>query len=276
VKTRIIGLAFCLALITGACAGSTQETGADSSESSDVAIDSFTSDTSASSDSYDSYESDLYSDTDSYESDLDTSDSYDSYDTYEPTDTYEPEPTAPETVAPPGSAPPDDQGGALRAGTWQVTISGTVSGRNFQRTGTVVVGSTVATSGTTTEVNPIEVCLKSGFPAGTPEIGAIWLGTTSACFPTRGADLDLATVDVSGNDVTVAPDSQVAATLNNGFNALGGVTACIYAPDGGQATYHFNPDGSLDGTIDITGFGGACGQVGGTSASYRATITGSL
>lgn len=182
--------------------------------------------------------------------------------------------TAPTTTAPTpttsGATTPS--GGSIQPGTYEVTLRGQVSGNPFQRAATITVGPTVASSGTTSEVNPVEICLRSGFPAGTPETGAIWFGTNSACFPTRGADLDLAIVSAAGPTVEVAPDSAVAATLANGFNAAGGVVACIYAPDGGTVTYRFGPD-RVEGTVALTGFGGACGAVG-TSATYSATFAG--
>ena len=157
---------------------------------------------------------------------------------------------------------------ALGAITYSVTLSGTVSGRNFQRSGTVVLRDTV-TRVTSNGVNPVEVCLKSGFPAGTPDVGAIWYGSNSACVRSA-ASLDIAYVTVNGNTVSVVPDSRIAATFANNFTATGNITSCIYHPTEGGATYTFRANGTVSGRISMRGFGGyPCGN-----STYTATLSG--
>lgn len=63
--------------------------------------------------------------------------------------------------------------------------------------------------------NQLELCLRSGFPAGNPEVGAIWLGSNTACFNSR-AQLDMVFADVQGDRYSLRPDSTIAATGLNG------------------------------------------------------------
>ncbi|WP_344438572.1 Hsp70 family protein [Actinomadura bangladeshensis] len=181
-----------------------------------------------------------------------------------PADT--PTPTEPEI-----SPTPEDEPG-IREGTYSVSLSGTVGGRTFQRSAELQVKSTVARVGTNNGVNPIEVCLRSGFPAGTPEVGAIWFGTNTACFPERGAQLDTTTVEVSGDTVTVRPDARIAAAGLNQFTASGDyIYACLYQPVSGTMTVTFS-GGSASGELDINGYSGPC-QAAGTNTTYTATFT---
>ncbi|GAA3132537.1 hypothetical protein [Streptosporangium carneum] len=152
--------------------------------------------------------------------------------------------------------------------SYSVTISGGVSGRGFRRSGTVVLRSTV-TRVTTNGVNPVDVCLKSGFPAGSPDVGAIWYGSNSACVRST-ASLDMAYVRVNGNTVTVSPDSRISATFTNNFTANSSIASCIYHPTEGGATYTFHDNGTVSGRISMRGFGGyPCGN-----STYTATLSG--
>lgn len=153
--------------------------------------------------------------------------------------------------------------------SWRVTVQGTVSGRPFTQTGTVVMARPVARVGTNNGVNPIEVCLKVGFPAGVPSTGAIWYGTNSACFPFRSANIDMAYVSVSGSTVTARADGRLQATYLNGWTATSSIAANYYSPTGGSATYTLRSNGSLTGSVNLTGRAGANGV-----STYRATITG--
>ncbi len=162
------------------------------------------------------------------------------------------------------------QGGPNR-GTYTVTISGQVGSNTFRRTGTVRVRDTVARVGTTNGVNAVDVCLISGSPAARPEVGAIWLGSNSACNPgANAANMDMGYVTVAGSKVTFQPDQRMSATSANHFTANAGLTACPYVPVSGELTVSVGSTGSLSGSVRITGYGGAmCGQV-----PYQATITG--
>ncbi|MEV0609958.1 hypothetical protein AB0I61_26690 [Polymorphospora rubra] len=158
---------------------------------------------------------------------------------------------------------------AVTGPTFRVTISGNAGGTGFTRTGTLVLGPTV-TSVTTNGINPLEVCLSSGFPAGSPQVGAIRFGSNADCFPSSGTYLDVAYVSVSGGTVHIAPDSAIGATYINNFTRSSSITACIYTPVSGQASYTFYTDGSVYGSISITGYGGAfCGY-----SSYTASVSG--
>ena len=180
-----------------------------------------------------------------------------------PTDTYTPDPPPTTDVPTPQSGP--------SAGTYSVTISGSVGGTDFERTGTLQIRETIAEEGTTNGVNPVDVCLVSGFPAGQPDVGAIWLGSNSGCDPGAGAaDIDLGYVTVDGTTVTFEPDERVAATFGNNFTESSGLAACPYTPVSGQLTVTIDSDGSVSGSVDTTGYGGAsCGSV-----RYQADING--
>lgn len=163
----------------------------------------------------------------------------------------------------------------ISPGDYTVTLSGTVAGQQFERTAELQVLPTVTDYGVTNDVNLIEVCLKSGFPAGSPELGALWFGTNTACFPERGAQLDMAYVSVSGNTVTVEPDSQIAATGLNSFVDSGDfISACLYYPVSGTMIVTVSTDGSVSGSLDLVGYSGPC-RATGTQSTYRAEFTGS-
>jgi hypothetical protein len=158
---------------------------------------------------------------------------------------------------------------AVSGPTFAVTVSGNAGGNGFTRTGTLVLAPTV-TNVTTNGVNPLEVCLTSGYPAGVPQVGAIRFGSNAKCFASNGSNLDVAYVAVSGGTVAIAPDSAIGATYINNFTRTSGVTACIYTPVSGQAQYTFYTNGTVYGSISITGYGGAfCGY-----SSYTASVSG--
>lgn len=185
-----------------------------------------------------------------------------------------PPPATPQPTLPPPLVTDPPSSGGITYGTYTVTLSGQVSGNAFERTATLTVMPTISTTGTTNGVNDAEFCLQSGFPAATPETGAIWLGTNSGCFPTTGADLDMAYVSVEGSSANVAPDSEIAATYSNSFTASSDpIFACIYAINGGQMSAEFNGD-FVDGTVEISGFFAGCGGVGGPTATYSASLAG--
>jgi hypothetical protein len=160
--------------------------------------------------------------------------------------------------------------GGPEPGSYNVTISGAAGGRSFERTGTVRVLGTVASVGTTNGVNPVDVCLVSGFPAAQPEPGAIWYGSNSACVPwASAAHLDLGYVTVDGATVTVEPDARIAATGGNNYTAYGGLAACPYFPVSGRMSVTFRDDGTVTGSIDVVGYGAGCGNT-----NYQARING--
>lgn len=175
--------------------------------------------------------------------------------------------TAPPTTAKRTTAPPKRKAGP-RLGQYQARLVGTVGGRDFERTATVYVVETVASVGTTNGVNPVDVCVVSGFPGARPEVGAIWFGSNSGCNPEMGAaDFDLAYVQTSGSSVTIRPDDRIAATLANTFTQSAGLAACPYTPVSGEMTVRTGAGDTITGSIDIVGYG--CGSV-----SYRARISG--
>lgn len=103
-------------------------------------------------------------------------------------------------------------------------------------------------------------------------MGAKWFGTNTACFPERGAQLDTATVEVSGDTVTVRPDARIAAAGLNQFTASGNyIYACLYQPVSGTMTVTFS-GASASGELDINGYSGPC-QAAGTNTTYTATFT---
>jgi hypothetical protein len=152
---------------------------------------------------------------------------------------------------------------------YEVTIEGTASGNAFSRSATLTVLPTV-TDVTENGVNPYEVCLRSGFPSGTPEIGAIWYGTNTACFPDNGQALDLAVAAEDSGGFHTEPDPAVQALMVNHWTASDDhLFAFPYGPVSGGTSYRFFEDGSVQGAIELVGHGG----MGGTS-TYSAVLSG--
>jgi hypothetical protein len=159
---------------------------------------------------------------------------------------------------------------ALHPADYQVTLTGTVSGNSFRRTASLRLIPTVAKVGTNNGVNSIDLCLRSGFPAGVPEIGAIWFGSNSGCF-NAPAQLDMVYLEETGNTVTMRPDSRIAATGANSWTPGSGVVACIYYPIDGSASFTFS-GASVSGSIALRGYSSpTC-----SNSDYRATVAGSL
>ncbi|MFD2419689.1 hypothetical protein [Amycolatopsis pigmentata] len=121
-------------------------------------------------------------------------------------------------------------------------------------------------------MNATDVCLISGFPAGQPDVGAIWLSSNSGCDPdASAADIDLAFVTVDANTITIKPDERVAATGGNNFTSSSDyIWACLFNPVAGQLRVTIGDGGGVRGSVDVTGYGGAsCGN-----SDYHATISG--
>jgi hypothetical protein len=157
---------------------------------------------------------------------------------------------------------------AHRLPVWKVTISGTAGGNSFSRTGALALAPT-QTRITTNGVNPVDVCLISGEPAAVPQTGALQLSSNAACYgyPSK---IDMGWVKVSGGTLTFTPDSRLGATYINNHTDMSGLLACMYFPVSGSAKYTFYSDGTIRGTINYNGFGGAsCGW-----SAYKATVTG--
>ncbi len=152
---------------------------------------------------------------------------------------------------------------------YEVTIEGTASGNAFSRTATLTVLPTV-TDVTENGVNPYEACLRSGFPAGAPEVGAIWYGTNTACFPDNGQSLDLAIAVEDANGFHTEPDPNLQALMVNAWTASDSyIYAFPYGPVSGGTSYQFFEDGTVQGVIELVGHGG----MGGTS-TYSAVLSG--
>ncbi|MFC7615269.1 hypothetical protein ACFQV2_18910 [Actinokineospora soli] len=79
----------------------------------------------------------------------------------------------------------DTEPAVIEPGEYAITLTGTVSGQDFTRDAQLSVTGTIAEVGTTNGVNALDLCLVAGFPAATPEIGAVWFGSNTGCFPTR-------------------------------------------------------------------------------------------
>lgn len=165
---------------------------------------------------------------------------------------------------------PADEDTDLLSGSYDVTLTGYASGQSFQRSATLSFEPTIATTGSTNGVNPLDMCLISGFPGAQPEPGAAWLSSNSGCNPgASAADMDMGDITVDGSTVTFVPDERIAATMANNFTVSSGLAACIYAPVSGHMTVTVADDGTVTGTIAITGYGGAfCGN-----STYEAEIS---
>jgi hypothetical protein len=151
---------------------------------------------------------------------------------------------------------------------YRVTIRGTASGNPFAVRGVLLLAPTV-TRVTTNGVNPFEACLASGFPAGNPQTGAIRYGTNSACFRSRGANIDTVFARLRGRTYRTRPDGRLQATFLNNWTARPGITACIYSPVSGSTVYRLR-NKRVRGAIHMRGYGGAfCGF-----STYDARIRG--
>lgn len=164
----------------------------------------------------------------------------------------------------------EDEVADLPSGSFNVTLTGYADDQPFQRPATLSFVPTIAEIGTTNGVNPLDICLVSGFPSAQPEPGAIWLSSNTGCNPyATAADFDMGEVTLDGSTVTFAPDQNMAATLANGFTAYSGLATGFYAPVAGYLTATVADDGTVTGTVSITGYGGA----GYGTISYEAEIT---
>lgn len=154
---------------------------------------------------------------------------------------------------------------------YEVVIEGTASGNAFRRTATLTLIPTV-TDVTGNGVNPFEACLRSGFPAGAPAVGAIWYGTNTACFPDRGQAIDLtyAVADADGFHTEADPNLQ-ALMVNHWTASDDYIFAFPYGPVSGGTTYRFFEDGTVQGAVELVGHGGLGGY-----STYSATFSGAL
>ena len=151
---------------------------------------------------------------------------------------------------------------------WRVTISGSASGWSFRKTGLFYLAGRV-TRVTNNDVNPLEACLKVGYPSGSPRRGSIWYGSNSDCFPSGPSRLDVAYVGISGSTVVVRPDSRYQATYVNNWTVRRSIIANIYSPISGSGRFTITSGGGLRGTIDLLGYGADPGP-----SRYQATLTG--
>ncbi|MBV9390108.1 MAG: hypothetical protein JOZ78_27095, partial [Chroococcidiopsidaceae cyanobacterium CP_BM_ER_R8_30] len=143
------------------------------------------------------------------------------------------------------------------------TIQGTVAQdvrlgvyRNFQGVGQVVSCPTITRTGVTNGVNPFDVALSFGNPyAG--QTGAILFTTNSAFIPGSNSRLDLVSTSLNSQNgvLTIVPDSNLAGTSRNIFNATSGLTALPFAVYNGSMDVEFPNGGkSVVGKVDVLGF----------------------
>lgn len=160
----------------------------------------------------------------------------------------------------------------IELGEYALTLTGTVAGHTFERPAQLSVTGTIAEHDTTNGVNALDICLVSGFPPGAPDLGAIWLGSNTGCFPSAGpVDIDLTRTTVTAATVTVEPDETVAAAGLNTFVDSGDRNACLHHAVAGSMTAAFGPDATVSGRVEITG-DDACGA----RTAFTATFTGAL
>ncbi len=176
--------------------------------------------------------------------------------------------------------PGDESSDAVElSASYRIELTGEAGGRSFTRSGELYVAPTIEPTATTNGPNPIDVCVVSGFPAGTPEVGALWFASNSGCIPSAGPqDMDLAFVDVRDRGdsvrVDIEPDAGFTAQALNTYTSEDGLTALLFLIETGSMELTFS-DNEVTGTIDFVGFCGLCtGGAGGNRGTYTATIEG--
>lgn len=166
-------------------------------------------------------------------------------------------------------------GSKADTGTYQVWLSGDVSGHSFARPATLVVTESIDRGASSNGVNAIDVCLSSGNPYATPASGAIAFGSNTGCLPAaRAQDIDMVFLEVNGGEVTIRPDATMLAVGLNAFTVTASVTSPIYMIETGEMRLSFDGD-AVAGTIDVIGFCSFCtGGAGGSRGRYQAALEG--
>jgi hypothetical protein len=174
--------------------------------------------------------------------------------------------------------------------TYAVRMTGVSPNEQFDRVAQLLVTPPVDTTGANFNngVNARDVALVSGFPAGTPEAGAIWYATNTALYRAAGisasddivnAALDVAFVDADEQASVLrvipdGPDNALAAQLNT-FTARTSLFASIFVVIEGVLQLQFSADATqVSGVMD---FGGVPPTGGANDRSQlRANLAGSV
>ncbi len=154
---------------------------------------------------------------------------------------------------------------------YEVTISGSVSGRPFTRTGYVVLSPSI-TNVTTNGINPLDVWLTSGNPLAAPEVGAISFATNNLYLGSLSrVDLAYVSYDGASRTITVQPDPNYAGLGANVFNNSSGLLGGIYQIYAGTMQLQLSEDArAITGSIGVVGKGAYYY----TQVPYQGTITG--
>lgn len=160
--------------------------------------------------------------------------------------------------------------GTGTARLYNITISGTVSGWSFTRTGVLLLGDTPITKVTVNGVNPKEIAIISGNIA-TGGRGVIQFTTNSIWINGSRTLKDLAYVTLSNNCVYVRPDDRLTYVGINSFWVGGSLISSVpYLIDYGSINICPSSDYKrISGSINLFGTAYYTGR-----ASYKATITG--
>ena len=153
---------------------------------------------------------------------------------------------------------------------YNIIIEGAANDNYFRRSGQLYIFPTVALPETQNGVNPVDLFISSGSPIGSPQTGAIRLGTNTE-FLDRRTPIDLAYVTTNSNQITIVPDYRLASLGVNVFSSFSGVTAGLWQVYDGSINLMFQ-DQRVSGTIDVL----AKGEYYYFNSPYRANISGVL
>ena len=153
---------------------------------------------------------------------------------------------------------------------YSVTLQGSVFDYYTFRRGGYLFVTTRFTNVTNNGLNPIEVELATGNPAGAPETGALWFMSNNGFLGSRSL-VDLAYVSSVGSRITVTADSRVSEVGANAFTARPGLGATLYHPYSGGMVLNFtNSSHNVTGSVNLLGHGYSYSS----GTPYRATLSG--
>ncbi|HEY0078370.1 MAG TPA: hypothetical protein VGB73_06960 [Pyrinomonadaceae bacterium] len=156
---------------------------------------------------------------------------------------------------------------------YNIRLQGAASGWPFMRIGQMALAPTASTYGSTNGVNPFDVLIISGSVWGAGGTGAISFATNTALIGGM-AKLDMAymTYNKKSGKLDILVDNRLGQTFGSSFTVKSGVTAQLWAVQGGTVTLQFDSTmKNVQGTLNLMGRGSMYGN-----ASYRASLVGNF